>query len=69
MSGPEQDPTIMVEVNGCSLEVMADCGASFTCIRSEDAIHLPMSGQLVRTVGFEGMQQLIPLTKPVDPPL
>lgn len=57
---------ILVEVNGRSLEVMADCGAAFTCIRPEDAIHLPMSGQLVRTIGFEGMKQLIPLTKPIE---
>lgn len=57
---------IRVEVNRRSLELMVDCGASFTCIRPEDAIHLPMSGQLVRTIGFEGMKQLIPLTKPVE---
>lgn len=42
---------------------MADCGASFTCIQLEDAIHLPMSGQLVRTAGLEGLKQPIPLTK------
>lgn len=62
MSGPEQDPTIVVKVNNRPLEVMVDSGAAFTCIRPEDAIHLPMSGQLIRTIGFEGVKQLIPLT-------
>ncbi|KAI3352568.1 hypothetical protein L3Q82_005507 [Scortum barcoo] len=45
---------------------MVDSGAAFTCIRPEDAIHLPMSGQLIRTIGFEGVKQLIPLTKPIE---
>ena len=66
MSGPEQEPTIEVKVNDEPLTVMADCGAAFTCVRPKDAIHLPMSGQLVRTIGFEGVKQLIPLTEPVE---
>lgn len=45
---------------------MADCGATFTCIRPHDATHLPMSGKYVRTIGFEGIKQLIPSTKPVE---
>ena len=65
VSGLDQDPTI-VKVNHQPLEVMADCGAAFTCIRPEDAIYLPMSNQLVQTIGFEGMKQLIPLTKPSE---
>lgn len=66
MSSLEQDPTIVVEINGQPLELMADSGAAFTCIRPEDATHLPMSDQLIRTVGFEGIKQLVPLTKPVE---
>lgn len=66
MSGPEQDPTIVVKVNDQPLKMMADSGAAFTCIRPEDAIHLPMSGQLVRTIGFEGVKQLVPLTRPIE---
>lgn len=66
MSGPERDPTIVVKVNNRPLEVMVDSGAAFTCIRPEDAIHLPMSGQLIRTIGFEGVKQLIPLTEPIE---
>uniref|UniRef100_A0A8P4KC93 Peptidase A2 domain-containing protein n=1 Tax=Dicentrarchus labrax TaxID=13489 RepID=A0A8P4KC93_DICLA len=45
---------------------MADSGAAFTCIRPEDAIHLPMFNQLIRTIGFEGLKQLIPLTEPIE---
>ena len=45
---------------------MVDSGAAFTCIRPEDAIHLPMSGQLIRTIGFEGVKQLVPLTKSIE---
>ncbi len=66
MSGPEEDPTIVVEVNNKPLEVMVDSGAAFTCIRPEDATHLPMSGKFVRTIRFEGVKQLIPLTKPIE---
>ncbi|XP_061127087.1 uncharacterized protein LOC133146985 [Syngnathus typhle] len=44
---------------------MVDSGAAFTCVRPEDAIHLPMSGHFVRTIGFEGIKQLIPSTRPV----
>ena len=58
--------TIKVKVNNRPLEVMADSGAAFTCIRPEDATHLPMSGQLIRTIGFEGVKQLIPLTEPIE---
>ena len=56
----------MVKINGRPLKVMADSGAAFTCIRSNDAIHLPMSGQFIRTIRFEGIKQLIPLTEPIE---
>ena len=55
-----------MKVNNRPLEVMVDSGAAFTCIRPEDAIHLPMSGQLIRMIGFEGVKQLIPLTEPIE---
>jgi len=66
VSGPEQDPTILVEVNNQPLTMMVDSGAAFTCVQSKDAIHLPMSGKFVRTIGFEGVKQLIPFTKPIE---
>ncbi|XP_013856482.1 uncharacterized protein LOC106512401 [Austrofundulus limnaeus] len=46
--------------------MLVDSGATFTCVHSRDAIHLPMSGKFARTIGFEGKKQLIPFTKPVD---
>lgn len=61
MLGPEQYPTIILEVNGGSLE--GRLRSFFTCIRPVDAIHVPMSGQDSRV---EGMKQLIPLIKPVE---
>lgn len=66
MSKPEQDPTIWVKVNGHPLKMMVDSGATFTCIQPKDAKHLPMSGHHVRTIGFEGIRQLIPSTQPVE---
>ena len=66
VSKPEEDPTIWVKVNSRPLQLMADCGAAFTCIRPKDATHLPMSGNHVRTIGFEGIKQLIPATQPVE---
>lgn len=66
MSGPEQDPTILVKVNDHPLRVMVDSGAAFTCIRPKDATHLSMSGKFVRTIGFEGVKQLIPTTTPIE---
>ncbi|XP_061634473.1 uncharacterized protein LOC133480455 isoform X2 [Phyllopteryx taeniolatus] len=56
----------MVRVNDHPLLAMVDSGAAFTCIRPEDAMHLPMSGRFVRTIGFEGVKQLIPSTKPIQ---
>lgn len=44
---------------------MEDGRVAFICIWP-DAIHLPMSGQLIRTIGFEGVKQLIPLMKPTE---
>lgn len=56
----------MVKVNDRLLEVMADSGATFTCIWPEEAIHFPMSGQFIWTIRFEGEKLLIPLMKPVE---
>lgn len=57
---------ITVEINDRPLSLMADSGAVFTCLRPKDAMNLPMSEHFVRTIGFEGVKQLIPLTKPVN---
>lgn len=46
--------------------MLIDSEATFTWVRSEDAIYLPMSGKFAQTIGFEGKKQLIPFTKPID---
>ena len=66
MSGPDRDPTVWVTVADKPVNLMADSGAVYTCVRPEDATHLSFSGHYIRTVGFEGKGQLIPLTRPVD---
>ena len=66
MSGPERDSTISVKVNHLPLKVMVDNGAAFTCIRPEDATHIPMSGKLIWTIGSEGVKWLVPSTKPIE---
>ena len=45
--------------------MMADTGATYTCVRSKYASHLPMAEKFVKTVGFSGKTQLIPVTAPV----
>ena len=44
---------------------MADTGATYTCVGSKYASHLPMAGKFAKTVGFSGHTQLIPMTAPV----
>ena len=66
MSGPEEDPMVCVKVNNQPLKMMVDSGAAFTCVQPKDATHLPMSGKFVRTIGFEGIKQLIPTTMPTE---
>ena len=45
--------------------MMADTGATYTCVGSKYASHLPMAGKFAKTVGFSGHTQLIPMTAPV----
>jgi len=45
--------------------MMADTGATYTCVGSKYASHLPMAGKFAKTVGFSGQTQLIPMTAPV----
>jgi len=45
--------------------MMADTGATYTCVNSKHASHLPMAGSFAKTVGFSGQPQLIPMTAPV----
>ncbi len=45
--------------------MMVDTGAVYTCVNSNYASHLPLSGKFAKTIGFSGQMQLIPLTAPV----
>lgn len=46
--------------------MMVDTGATYTCVNLDYATHLPMSGKFVKTVGFSGQTQIIPMTAPVQ---
>ncbi|KAL2076907.1 hypothetical protein ACEWY4_027497 [Coilia grayii] len=48
--------------------MMADTGATHSCLKTADAQHLPLSatGRMAKTVGFSGQIQLIPFTAPVS---
>ncbi|KAI2647270.1 Gag-Pol polyprotein [Labeo rohita] len=39
-------------------------GATFSCLNPIYASHLPMSGKYMKTVGFSGVTQLLPMTAP-----
>jgi len=45
--------------------MMADTGATYTCVGTKYASHLPMATKYAKTVGFSGQTQLIPMTAPV----
>ena len=66
VSKPEEDPMIWVKVNGHLLKAMVDSGAAYTALKPGDAKHLCLSGNHVRTIGFEGIKQLQPVTRPVE---
>ena len=46
--------------------MLVDTGATYTCIGLKDASHLPMSDKSVKTVGFSGKLQTVPMTDPVQ---
>ncbi len=45
--------------------MMVDKGAVYTCVNSNYALHLPLSGKFAKTIGFSGQMQLIPMKAPV----
>ncbi|XP_054648258.1 uncharacterized protein LOC129190003 isoform X1 [Dunckerocampus dactyliophorus] len=46
--------------------MFVDTGATYTCVGPSYASHLPMSDKFVKTVGFSGKLQTIPMTAPVQ---
>ena len=56
---------LRARVGGKKISMMIDTGATYTCVSSKEASHLPRSGHLIKTIGFSGKTQLIPLTSPI----
>ena len=63
----DKEPVMEVQIEGETVKLMVDTGATFTCICTADAQHLPLSstGKVAKTVGFSGQIQIIPFSDPV----
>ena len=61
---PREEPTIPVIVKGPECAFMMDTGATYSCI-GKNGFNLPLSSSSIRTVGFSGKTQVIPLTEPL----
>ena len=61
---PHAEPTIDVTVCNQHHQFMIDTGATYSCI-GKDGASLPLSASKIRTVGFSGKTQIIPMTEPV----
>ncbi len=62
----DQEPMLKVNIEGKPINLMLDTGASFSCLNPRYASHLPMSGKYMKTVGFSGVTQLLPMTAPCE---
>ncbi len=62
----DQEPMLQVNIEGKPITLMLDTGASYSCLNPRYASHLPMSGKYIKTVGFSGVTQLLPMTAPVS---
>ncbi len=65
MQSPDEEPMLQVQLAGKHIQTMADSGAAYTCLGPSNARHFPMSRQFVKTIGFSGKKQLIPVSEPV----
>ncbi|XP_029700614.1 uncharacterized protein [Takifugu rubripes] len=61
---PHAEPTINVTVYNHRHQFMIDTGATYSCI-GKDGANLPLSASKIRTVGFSGKTQVMPMTGPV----
>jgi len=61
----DQEPMMKIEIENRMVPIMLDTGATYTCLSPTYASHLPKSGKYVKTVGFSGLTQMIPMTAPV----
>ncbi|KAL1268405.1 hypothetical protein QQF64_033768 [Cirrhinus molitorella] len=60
----DQEPMLQVKTEGKPISLLLDTGATFLCLNPTYASHLPMSGKYMKTVGFSGVTQLLPMTAP-----
>ncbi len=44
----DQEPMLQVNIEGKSITLMLDTGASFSCLNPRYASHLPMSGKYIK---------------------
>ena len=65
-SNADQEPMLQVKIEDKITPIMLDTGATYSCLSPNYASHLPRSGKFVKTVGFSGLTQLIPMTAPVS---
>ena len=63
-SQPHEEPTIPVLIQDREHSFMVNTGATYSCI-GKDGSGLPLSNASIKTVGFSGKSQVIPLTQPV----
>lgn len=61
---PQTEPIIIVTLYGTRLRFMIETGATCSSI-GKDGANLPLSASKIRTVGFSGKAQIIPVTEPV----
>uniref|UniRef100_A0A674P8V3 ribonuclease H n=1 Tax=Takifugu rubripes TaxID=31033 RepID=A0A674P8V3_TAKRU len=61
---PQTEPTVNVTVYSRQHQFMIDTGATYSCI-GKDGANLPLSPSKIRTIGFSGKKQVIPMTEPV----
>ncbi len=61
----DQEPILQIEIEGKTTPMMVDTGAVYTCVNSNYASDLSLSGKFAKTIGFSGQMQQIPMTAPV----
>src|SRR4029434_7899011 len=63
----DKEPVMAVQIEGKSVRVMIDTGATYTCVSTDEARHIPLSstGRVAKTIGFSGQVQIIPFSAPI----
>jgi len=61
----DQEPMMKIEIENRMAPIMLDTGATYTSLSPSYASHLPKSGKYIKTIGFSGLTQMVPMTAPV----